>query len=128
MWQVYPEQSQVIELDEPLGEVANAVRDREMAARRKLGGVIDEEDVDEIAMQTCISIVRYKLKEALGDLPLAGPDGIKHLLVRQRHLHKKGIMFTTFIFSIVIADLLGLEIVWSSDCECGICSVALCWP
>lgn len=104
-------------MDEPLGEVANVVRHREMHARRKLGGVIDEEEVDEIAMRTCISIARCKLEEVLGDLPLAGPDGIKHLLVRQRHLHKKGIMFTTFIFSIVIADLLGLEIVWSSDCE-----------
>lgn len=109
-------------MDEPLGEVANAIRDREMASRRKLGEVVDQEAVDEIAMQTCISIARYKLEEVLGDMPITGPDGIKHLLVKQRHLHKKGIMFTVFIFSIVIADLLGIEIVWSSDCECRISS------
>lgn len=105
-------------MDEPLGEVANAVREREIASRRKLGHAIDDEEVDEIAMRTCISIARYKLEEVLGDLALTGPDGIKQLLVKQRHLHKKGIMFTVFIFSIVIADLLGIEIIWSSDCEC----------
>lgn len=114
---MYPEQSQIIEMDEPLGEVANNVRDREIEARRKLEGVIDEEEINEIAMRTCISIVRYKLEEVTGDMPLAGPDGIKRLLVKQRHLHKKGIMFTTFVFAMVIADLLGIEILWSSDCE-----------
>ncbi|KAJ4397285.1 hypothetical protein N0V93_001509 [Gnomoniopsis smithogilvyi] len=114
---VYPDQAQVIEMDEPLGEVANAVRSRETDARRKLGVVIDEEEVNEIAMQTCISVARYKLEEAMGDLPLTGPDGIKRLLIKQRHLHKKGIMFTTFVFAIVIADLLGIEIVWSSDSD-----------
>lgn len=114
-------------MDEPLGEVANAVREREIASRRKLGHVIDDEEVDEIAMRTCISIARYKLEEVLGDLPLTGPDGIKQLLVKQRHLHKKGIMFTVFIFSIVIADLLGIEIIWSSDCECQSYSPVLCF-
>lgn len=39
--QVYPEQFQVIEMDESLSVVANAVRDREMDTRRKLGGVVD---------------------------------------------------------------------------------------
>lgn len=116
--QVYPEQSAVIEMDEPLGEVANAVRDREIAVRRKLGTTIDQDEINDIAMQSCIKIALQKLQEVLGDLPLSGPDGIKQLLVKQRHLHKKGIMFTIFIFAIVIADVLGIEIVWSSDCEC----------
>lgn len=104
-------------MDEPLGEVANAVRARELAMRRKLGEPADEDEVNEIAMQTCLGIARKKLEEQLGDLALTGPDGIKQLLVSQRHLHKKGIMFTAFIFSTVIADVLGLEFVWSSDCE-----------
>lgn len=105
-------------MDEPLGEVANAVRDREIAVRRKLGTTIDQDEINDIAMQSCIKIALQKLQEVLGDLPLSGPDGIKQLLVKQRHLHKKGIMFTIFIFAIVIADVLGIEIVWSSDCEC----------
>lgn len=116
---MYPQQSLVIHLDEPLGEVANAVRAREIAVRRKLGAVIDDDDINEIAMQTCIAIARNKLEEHLGDLAvaMAGPDGLRHLLVNQRHLHKKGIMFTVFVFSTIIADLLGLEFVWSSDCK-----------
>ncbi|CAN8101074.1 unnamed protein product [Discula destructiva] len=114
---VYPEQSAVIEMDEPLGEVANFIRDREIATRRKLGDVVDEEEINAIAMEGCIEIARQKLEEVLGDLPLAGPDGIKRLLVKQRHLHKKGIMFTNFVFSIIIADVLGIEIVWSSDSD-----------
>lgn len=116
--QVYPERSRIIHLDEPLGEVANAVRDREMAMRRKLGDIIDEDEVNDVAMQTCLGIARQKLEEQLGDCGMTGPDGIKHLLISQRHLHKKGIMFTAFVFSIIIADLLGLEFVWSSDCKC----------
>lgn len=32
-------------------------------------------------------------------------------------MHKKGIMFTTFIFSLVIAEMLGIEFMWSSDSD-----------
>jgi hyaluronan synthase len=32
-------------------------------------------------------------------------------------MHKKGIMFTTFVFSLVIADILGIEFLWSSDSD-----------
>lgn len=119
--QVYPERSRIIHLDEPLGEVANAVRHREMAMRRKLGIEIDEDEINDVATQACIDIARQKLEQQLGDSAMVGQDGIKHLLVNQRHLHKKGIMFTAFVFSIVIADLLGLEFVWSSDCKFPTC-------
>lgn len=122
--QVYPEQSRIIHMDEPLGEVANAVRERELATRRKLGLAVVEEEIDELAMQTCIAIARRKLEEQMDGCALSGPDGFKHLLIHQRHLHKKGIMFTSFIFTMVITDLLGLEFVWSSDCKCAVCCVA----
>lgn len=88
-----------------------------MSLRRKRGDIINEDEINEIAMQTCLGIARQKLEEQLGGFAMAGPDGIEHLLVSQRHLHKKGIMFTVFVFSMIIADLLGLEFVWSSDCE-----------
>lgn len=124
--QVYPEQSRIIHMDEPLGEVANAVRERELAMRRKLGIAVVEDEINEIAMQTCIAIARRKLEEQMDGSALSGPDGFKHLLIHQRHLHKKGIMFTSFIFSIIITDLLGLEFVWSSDCKCRVpCAVRL---
>lgn len=68
-------------------------------------------------MERCKQVARRALEEHLGDKPLSGPDGIKQLLVYQRHLHKKGIMFTVLVFSIVLADLLGIELVWSSDSD-----------
>lgn len=68
-------------------------------------------------MERCKQVARRALEEHLGDKPLSGPDGIKQLLVYQRHLHKKGIMFTVLVFSIVLADLLGIEFVWSSDSD-----------
>lgn len=83
-----------------------------------------EDEVNEVATRACLALARHQLEDALerhghggGAAHLGGPDGVKYLLVNQRHLHKKGIMFTTFIFSTVIADMLGLEFVWTSDCE-----------
>lgn len=114
---MYPERSQIIHLEEPLGEIANAVRERELATRRKLGDIIDEEEINEVAIQTCLNIARQALEEHLDEFPMVGPGGVQHLLVKQRHLHKKGIMFTVFVFSIILADMLGVEFVWSSDCE-----------
>lgn len=115
--QVYPAQSCVIHIEKPLGEVANAVRASEKTSRRKLGEAIDEDEINQIAMERCKQVARRALEEHLGDRPLSGPDGIKQMLVYQRHLHKKGIMFTVLVFSIVLADLLGVEFVWSSDSD-----------
>lgn len=68
-------------------------------------------------MERCKQVARRVLEEHLGDRPLSGPEGVKQLLVYQQHLHKKGIMFTVLVFSIVLADLLGVEFVWSSDSD-----------
>lgn len=48
---------------------------------------------------------------------IGGPDGVRQLCLKQRHMHKKGIMFTAFVFSLVIADILGIEFMWSSDSD-----------
>lgn len=40
-----------------------------------------------------------------------------NITIYQWHLHKKGIMFTSFIFSIVLADLLGTEFILTSDSD-----------
>lgn len=116
---VYPQRSLIISLQEPLGEVANAIHAREIRTRQKLGAPVVEQEVNEVAMQACLAIARNQLAEHLErhDAHLGGPDGIKHLLIQQRHLHKKGIMFTAFVFSTIIADMLGLEFVWTSDCK-----------
>lgn len=124
----------VISLEEPLGEVANAIRAREIRTRQKLGQAIVEDEVNELATQACLTIARSQLEDALerhGDAHLGGPDGVKYLLVNQRHLHKKGIMFTAFVFSTIIANMLGIEFVWTSDCECfspaGVWQLMLPW-
>ncbi|KAJ0108708.1 hypothetical protein J7T55_011198 [Diaporthe amygdali] len=114
---VYPTQACVIHVDTPLGEVANAVRASERTRRRKLGEPMDDDEINRIAMDRCTHLARRMLDEHLGDRPLSGPDGIRQMLVYQRHLHKKGIMFTVLVFSIVLADLLGVEFVWSSDSD-----------
>ncbi|KAG8162273.1 hypothetical protein KVR01_008038 [Diaporthe batatas] len=114
---VYPTQSCVVYVDEPLGEIANAVRASEKMSRRKLGDAIDENGINAIAMEQCKQVARRVLEQQLGGRSLSGPEGMKQLLVYQRHMHKKGIMFTVLVFSIVLADMLGVEFVWSSDSD-----------
>jgi hyaluronan synthase len=36
------------------------------------------------------------------------PERVRHLCLVQQHMHKKGIMFITFIFSLAIAEMLGI--------------------
>lgn len=109
----------VISLAEPLGEVANAIRAREIQRHEKLGTPVIEQEINEVAMQACLAIARNQLDEHLEqhDTHIGGSDGIRYLLVNQRHLHKKGIMFTAFVFSTLLAEMLGLEFVWTSDCK-----------
>lgn len=113
--QVYPEGSTTIHVREPLGEVAQAVRAKEITIRKRQGESIDETKIDQIAMNHCVQLVRTLLSQA--NIVFSGPNAISQLCIRQRHLHKKGIMFSTYIFSLVIADMLGIEFLWSSDSD-----------
>ena len=100
---------------EPLGEVAQAVRAKEIAIRKRQGESIDETEIDQIAMGHCVQLVRTLLSQA--NIVFSGPNAVSQLCIRQRHLHKKGIMFSTYIFSLVIADMLGISFLWSSDSD-----------
>lgn len=113
--EVYPERSATIDVPEPLGEVAQGVRAKEISRRQRQGQRIDEAEINQIAMEHCVQLARTLLSQA--NITFSGPDAIKQLCVRQRHLHKKGIMFSTYIFSLVIADVLGIEFLWSSDSD-----------
>jgi hyaluronan synthase len=66
-------------------------------------------------MQYCIELAKGILVQH--NLRIGAPDGVRHLCLKQRHMHKKGIMFTTYVFSLVIADILGVEFLWSSDSD-----------
>ncbi|KAK1993371.1 hypothetical protein LX36DRAFT_257439 [Colletotrichum falcatum] len=109
----YPEQSCVLHVDEPLGEVATAYWAQEYAERRKWGEVqVDEDDVNQVVMRRCMDMAQWHLEK---HVELGG--NIKHLLLHQRHLHKKGIMFTSLVYSMVIAERLGVQFVWTSDSD-----------
>ncbi|GJN76552.1 hypothetical protein PLIIFM63780_000036 [Purpureocillium lilacinum] len=112
---VYPHRSATIHVPEPLGEVAQRVREEQIAIRQRRGQAVDKDEVDRIALEYCAKLARGLIAQA--DISLSGPDAISQLCIRQRHLHKKGIMFSTYIFSLVIAEELGIEFLWSSDSD-----------
>ena len=112
---VYPDNSATIHVAEPLGEVAESIRVKEIATRRRQGLQIVDSEIDKVATSYCIHLAREALTKA--DITFGGPEAVTQLCIRQRHLHKKGIMFTTYIFSLVIADILGVEFLWSSDSD-----------
>lgn len=112
---VCPNRSRTIHVSEPLGEIAQSVRDKELALREASGQPFDPSECDAAALNHCIRLARAIL--AHNDVQLSGPNAVSQLCVRQRHLHKKGIMFTSYIFALIIADTLGLEFLWSSDSD-----------
>ncbi|TLD15739.1 uncharacterized protein PgNI_00134 [Pyricularia grisea] len=110
---MYPTHSYVLHIDEPLGEVSSKILEEKYAELRKWGQVkVDQEEINDIAMSRCMDIARQHVQR------LTQENGsIKHLLIHQRHLHKKGIMFTSLVFSMVIAELHGLRFLWTSDSD-----------
>lgn len=86
-----------------------------MALGKRNGQKVDEAECEQAALAHCIALARTILSQA--DITFSGPEAISQLCINQRHMHKKGIMFTTFIFALVIADTLGIEFLWSSDSD-----------
>lgn len=71
----------------------------------------------------CCSIARRSLEDA--NIELLGKNAITKLCVSQPHMHKKGIMFTSIILSLVISDAIGVEYLWTSDSDSMISSDTL---
>ncbi|KAH6844483.1 hypothetical protein B0I37DRAFT_377616 [Chaetomium sp. MPI-CAGE-AT-0009] len=112
---IYPQNSAVIQIPEPFGEVAERVRAKVIAQNRHHDQPVDDEEADATTMQYCIELAKGILVQH--NLRIGAPNGVRHLCLKQRHMHKKGIMFTTYVFSLVIADILGVEFLWSSDSD-----------
>lgn len=112
---MYPSNSAVIRLDEPLGEIAERTRAKLLAMHQQDGQPVDLDQIDKTVMHHCIQLVRNILDQHR--LRIGGGDGVRQLCIQQRHMHKKGIMFSSFVFSLVIADILGIEFLWSSDSD-----------
>jgi hyaluronan synthase len=104
-----------LHLEESLGEIAMRTYREEstLAEIQKLPK--DVPGCQATAIRECRSIAERIIREA--GIEFTGPDKIKQLCLYQPHLHKKGILFTAFIFSLVIADILGIEYLWTSDSD-----------
>lgn len=115
MIQTYPANSRTVHLEESLGEVAVRLYQEEMTLREIRGLPKDVKSSQALAVQKCRAVAEQVLRDA--GIEFSGPQKIKHLCLYQPHLHKKGILFTAFIFSLVIADILGIEYLWTSDSD-----------
>ncbi|KAL2832428.1 hypothetical protein BDW59DRAFT_180938 [Aspergillus cavernicola] len=101
---VCKEESAVIHLEVPFAEIALGMdRDKE--------GQLSEVEI----ITRCCYIAREVLDEK--GVKMFGDGAITRLCVSQRHMHKKGIMFTSFIMSLVLSDILGIEYLWTSDSD-----------
>ncbi len=85
------------------------------SSRNSIGLSANTDACEELTIAYCCRLARAILSDH--KIVLSGSDRITRLCLYQPHLHKKGIMFTSFIFSIVIADILGVEYLWSSDSD-----------
>ncbi|KAB8229487.1 hypothetical protein BDV23DRAFT_182447 [Aspergillus alliaceus] len=108
--EAYPEDSAIVRIEEPFGEIA-------MRTYKKISDTCYEtpERCQEMTIAHCCQLAREIIDEQ--DLGLGELGGVSRLCLYQPHMHKKGIMFTSFIFSIVISDILGIEYMWSSDSD-----------
>ncbi|OCL13621.1 glycosyltransferase family 2 protein [Glonium stellatum] len=112
--QVYPTNSALLHLDKPLAELA--IQFDKNVVNPAFGSLYDHSfDRDSAAMSFCCQTVRDLLEAK--NIKFSGPNAVSKLCISQSHMHKKGIMFTSFIFSIVISEMLGIEYLWSSDSD-----------
>ncbi|CAN9187821.1 unnamed protein product [Alternaria alternata] len=101
---VYPSSSAVIDLPIPLVDIALQTECDAETWRQ-----------DIILIEKCIALAKQTLLDH--KIHLTGSDAITHLCVTQPHMHKKGIMFTSFIVCFALSELLDIEYVWTSDSD-----------
>ncbi|RAL68031.1 hypothetical protein DID88_008754 [Monilinia fructigena] len=101
---VYPDNSAKIHFDLPFAEVALQMD------RARTASTTDDEIISK-----CVTIAKNSLQS--NNIVIRGKDAVTRLCVSQPHMHKKGIMFTSFIVSLAIAEILGIEMLWSSDSD-----------
>ncbi|KAF2758837.1 hyaluronan synthase [Pseudovirgaria hyperparasitica] len=101
---VYKTDSTLLHLQVPLVEIALSM-DR----------MRSKDTPDDDILDKCCTIAKRILEEK--NIRLTGEGAISRLCISQPHMHKKGVMFTSFIFSKVISDALGIEYLWTSDSD-----------
>lgn len=100
-----------------MGEIAERTRAKLIAMNQQDDLPLDESEIDKMVILHCVQLATTILNQHRLAIGGNSRDGIHQLCIKQRHMHKKGIMFTTFVFSLVIADILGVEFLWSSDSD-----------
>lgn len=104
---MYPENSALLHFDVPLADIALQMDQ----TRTRTDSITADQDIIAI----CCSIARKRLEDV--GIEIQGPNAVKHICVSQPHRHKKGIMFTSIILSMVISEMLGIEYLWTSDSD-----------
>ncbi|PYI35450.1 hypothetical protein BP00DRAFT_388172 [Aspergillus indologenus CBS 114.80] len=107
---IYPD-APTIHLDTPLGDLATRTFDKLATADLHASA---EESYHLASIAHCCDLAREILGEH--DL-LGGGTGPQQVCIYQPHHSKKAIMFTAFVFSLVLADARGIEYLWSSDSD-----------
>jgi hyaluronan synthase len=68
-----------------------------------------------LSMRACFRYVADILRNE--DVTLTGEKAIRRLCITQPHVNKKCIMFSSLVFAISIAEIMGIEFIWSSDSD-----------
>jgi len=63
----------------------------------------------------CVALAKQRFVES--GIQLTGPNAITRLCVTQPHMHKKGVMFTSFIITFALSEILGIDYLWTSDSD-----------
>lgn len=98
--------------------MANIARqfERQLAAETSQEkGQMDQRQLSKAIIEHCCNQAGKVLRSQ--NVVFDGPNRCTHLCIYEPHLHKKGIMFTIFIFSMVISEATNLEYLWSSDSD-----------
>ncbi|KAJ5740741.1 hyaluronan synthase [Penicillium malachiteum] len=75
----------------------------------------ESQTLDTDMITQCCFIAKANLEK--NNIKLVGDQSITRLCVSQPHMHKKGVMFTSFIISLVVSDMLDIEFLWTSDSD-----------
>jgi hyaluronan synthase len=103
-YKVFPTHSAVLDLSIPFVEIALQM-DRDKPKWMPDADIITK----------CVTMAKNRFLES--SISFTGPDAITRLCITQPHMHKKGVMFTSFIIATALSEILGIDFLWTSDSD-----------
>ena len=70
---------------------------------------------DEAIILHCCRLAKDLLQQQ--SIDLRGNHAVSRLCVSEPHMHKKGVLFTSLVMSLAIAEILDIEYIWTSDSD-----------